>query len=252
MTGRLGPVVASAIHDGHEVRDEVSRLLALDASTRRREEDPYTSCFTRVGDWRVVVHRSRFEVDLNRPRPRAVYRRPEDAWGLEVWRHCLPPGVVSESLEIYDAFYEQIGGVLALLAARHGRIVVLDIHSYNHRRDDPDRAADPDGNPDVNVGTSNMNRRRWAGVVGGFIADVARGTVLGRRLSVAENVRFQGGHMVQWIHDRFPDSVCALAVEVKKVFMDEWTGRCHPEAIADIGRALAGAIPGLRRELECP
>lgn len=251
MTGRLGPIVATAIHDGHDVRREVARELALDASTRRREEDPYTACFTRVGDARVVVHRSRFEVDLNRPRSKAVYRRPEDAWGLEVWRRCLPPAIVAGSLSIYDAFYEQVGGLLGLVTGRHGRIVVLDLHSYNHRRDDPGRAADPDDNPDINVGTSNMDRRRWAGVVGGFIADVARGTVRGRRLSVGENVRFQGGHMVQWMHDRFPDSVCALAVEVKKVFMDEWTGRCDPEAIADVGRALAGAIPGLRRELEC-
>ena len=44
-----GPIVATAIHDGHEVRDEVGSLLALDEAGRLREEDPFT------GDWTTIA-----------------------------------------------------------------------------------------------------------------------------------------------------------------------------------------------------
>ena len=36
----------------------------------------------------VSVTRSRFEADLNRPRDRAVYLTPADAWGHQVWRRA--------------------------------------------------------------------------------------------------------------------------------------------------------------------
>jgi cardiolipin synthase A/B len=46
--------------------------------------DPFTAQLARVAPTRLIALRSRFEVDLNRPRERAVYRGPADAWGLEV------------------------------------------------------------------------------------------------------------------------------------------------------------------------
>ena len=62
-----GPIIASAIHDGHDVRPEVASLLALDDAQRLREEDPHTAGWTRVAPTRIVGLVSRFEVDLNRP-----------------------------------------------------------------------------------------------------------------------------------------------------------------------------------------
>ena len=37
----LGPVVMTAIHAGHELRPELADLVLVDASTPRREEDPF-------------------------------------------------------------------------------------------------------------------------------------------------------------------------------------------------------------------
>ena len=79
-----GPLIATAIHDGHAVRDELMRYLSLGDSTRLREEDPFTGLWTKIAPTQVIGTRSRFEVDLNRPRETAVYRVPEDAWGLTV------------------------------------------------------------------------------------------------------------------------------------------------------------------------
>ena len=64
-----GPVVMTAIHAGHELRPELADLVLVDASIRLREEDPFTDRLAVAGT-RVTVHRSRFEVDLNRPRAR--------------------------------------------------------------------------------------------------------------------------------------------------------------------------------------
>src|SRR5687768_7825373 len=77
-----GPIVATAIHDGHELRSDLAALCALTSAERLREEDPFTAAWTTVAPTRVVVHRSRFEVDMNRPRAGSVYRTPEEAWGL--------------------------------------------------------------------------------------------------------------------------------------------------------------------------
>ncbi len=76
------PIVATAIHDGHELRPDVANLVALSDSDRLREEDPFTGIWTTIVGSRMVCSRSRFEVDLNRPRATAVYKKPEDAWGL--------------------------------------------------------------------------------------------------------------------------------------------------------------------------
>ncbi|CAN5287129.1 hypothetical protein BH24PSE2_BH24PSE2_16950 [soil metagenome] len=69
-----GPVMATAIHDGHELRPEVQALTALDEATRLREEDPYTGTWAALGDLSFIVHRSRFEMDLNRSIERSVSR----------------------------------------------------------------------------------------------------------------------------------------------------------------------------------
>lgn len=45
-------------------------------------------------------------LDLNRPREEAVYRTPEDCWGLHVWDSPPPDGIAARSLSEYDAFGE--------------------------------------------------------------------------------------------------------------------------------------------------
>jgi len=235
------PVVTTAIHAGHELRPELAELMALDEATRRREEDPFTDELA-VASNRVLVHRSRFEVDLNRPRDRAVYQRPDDAWGLEVWRRPLPPQEVERSLAIHDEFYAALAGRLDRLS-RQGPFVVLDIHSYNHRRDGV--PGPPAENPELNVGTDSLDRARWAPVIDPFVEEMRARRIAGHHLDVRENVRFCGGHMAHWINERYPDTGCVLALELKKVFMDEWTGDADAGQLAELRRALAGVIATL-------
>ncbi|WP_408015699.1 N-formylglutamate amidohydrolase [Rhizobium alarense] len=90
MPRGLSPVVGTAIHDGHVVRPELEALRVLSAEERRREEDPYTASIIADVPNRVVFHRSRFEIDLNRHRGGAVYGRPDQAWGFPSGGARLP------------------------------------------------------------------------------------------------------------------------------------------------------------------
>ncbi len=245
-----GPLVATAIHNGHELRKEVSEIMLLSDDVRLREEDPYTEEWTTIGNTQLIATRSRFEVDLNRPRDKAVYQVPEDAWGLVIWKHKPSREILSRSLSEYDAFYNEVHQIFNDLEKQFGYFFVFDLHSYNHRREGPDGPqADPKANPEVNIGTGTMKRKKWAPLIEHFIEDLRNFNYIGRQLDVRENVKFKGGHFSKWTHQTFPDSACSLSIEFKKFFMDEWTGKPDYQQIEKIRLALKSTIPGILEEL---
>ena len=241
------PLVATAIHDGHDLRDDVASLMRLDERERLHEEDPFTGIWTAVAETRLVALRSRFEMDLNRPREKAVYLDPDDCWGLYVWKERPSPEIVERSLAQYDAFYAELRHLFTDLEKRFGRFVVFDIHSYNHRRDGAGSASE---NPEVNVGTGTMNRGRWGAIVERFMRDLRSFDFLGRQLDVRENVRFKGGNLARWTHENFAETGCVLALEFKKFWMDEWTGEPDKTQVEAIHRALVSTVPGVLEELK--
>ena len=245
-----GPLFATAIHAGHNIRGELLPLIALDESTRLREEDPYTDRWVKIVPGWIVMTRSRFEVDLNRERDEAVYRTPEMAWGLHLWKTPLSNEQIAHSLQEYDAFYNELEVLLAKLARHFKRFVIFDIHTYNYRRQGPEGSlADPLHNPEVNVGTGTLDRKLCGSVVNRFIKDLRKYDFLGRQLDVRENIKFEGRQLARWIHTKFPDSACVLSIEFKKFFMDEWTGEADEEQLKVIREALQSTIPGILEEL---
>ena len=246
-----GPIVALAQHDGHQMRPELASLTALEPSTRLREEDPGTGTWAKAVPCRVVVHRSRFELDLNRPRDLALYRDPEHAWGLKVWKEKLPRKAVEASLKLYDQFYDEIKQFLDQVAAREGRFVVLDLHSYNHRREGPLGPFAPQSqNPDINFGTGSLDRACWGPLVERVLEIVRGWNHLGRRLDTRENVKFHGGEFSRWVHRTYPGVGCALVVDVKKFFMDEWTGALDPALHVGLRHLLDAVAAGAAEWLE--
>jgi N-formylglutamate amidohydrolase len=232
------------------VRPEVERLLAVDEAARLREEDPHTAAWTELSDTRITVQHSRFEVDLNRPRELAIYATPEQAWNLVVYRERLATQIAERSLAAYDAFYAALEELLRERVRLYGGFVLFDLHSYNHRRGGPTApAADSRSHPEVNLGTGSMDRERWAPVVERFSRELCAQRVLGSALDVRENVKFFGGQLPRWVHERFGEVGCALAIEVKKTFMNEWTGELDTRRHASIGRALAATVPAVIEEL---
>jgi N-formylglutamate amidohydrolase len=231
-------VIATAVHHGHELRPEVERLIALDEDTRRREEDPFTGDIAERFVQSAVVHRSRFEVDLNREREDSVYRTPADAWGLDPWNEPPDDDLVRRSLGLYDSFYASLTMTLDQMVETHGGFVLYDIHSYNHRRQGAEGPPeDETGNPTVNLGTGTLPER-WGRVADTFLEVMRSQQLGGEEIDARENVRFKGRRVAAFVHQRYGDLGCALAIELKKVFMDEWSGRLYPEEHRQIGDAL--------------
>lgn len=239
------PVIAVALHAGSYLRDELQENCILEPEQRRREEDPYTDYLGDIGVSTIVASRSRFEVDLNRHRKNAVYSGPEDAWGLMIWGQPLTESMIEESMKVYDEFYRVAENVLDAAIEKHGRIVVLDLHSYNHRRDGilaP--PANPTENPDVNVGTRSVDSARWASVVSAF-----NRTFADAGFDVRENVKFKGGHFPTWVNERYLGRGCALAIELKKSFMDEWTGKVDMHQLERRKKVLTQASRAIENTL---
>jgi len=239
-----GPILATAIHDGHDLRDEVAQAMKLTDLDRLREEDPFTGQAAAAVASHVIAHRSRFEFDLNRGLGEAIYETAEQCWGLDVWRALpLDRALVERSRAIHAAYYRMLGQLLDEVAAVHPRFVVIDVHSYNHRRDGPNGIPTPqDEAPDINIGTFSMPRDNWAFLMDPLIQAMRAFDFNGRCLDVRENVAFQGkGEQTRFVHDLYPGRGCAIALEFKKFFMDEWTGEPDPEELAAM-RAFIGHV----------
>ncbi len=235
-----GPIVATAIHDGHELRPEAAEAIVLSDAERLLEEDPFTGEAILDVPTHVIAHRSRFEVDLNRPPEGAVYRTPQQSWGLQVWKTEPRADFVERSLAIHADYYRMLGELLDSVWMRHDRFVLIDLHSYNHRRAGPDAEPTPlEKAPDINIGTFSMPRRHWAFLVEPLIEALREFDFNGRKLDVRENVAFEGrGYQARFVHDRYPLNGCAIAFEFKKFYMDEWTGVPDPSELAAMRRVV--------------
>ncbi len=246
------PLVVTAIHDGHKLRPDVSAIMALTDLERLREEDPFTAIWTQIPNATTLVGTySRFEVDLNRPRAKAVYIQPEDAWGLHVWEETPTAKIIEQSLANYDAFYAAAYHLFTELEHQFGQFVVYDLHTYNHLRDGSDGApADPEANPEVNIGTGTLNRDRWGTIIDCFIEELSAFDFLGRQLDVRENIKFRGGQFARWTHENFPESACVLSIEYKKFFMDEWTGVPDQTQVEAIHQSLQSTTTAVLNTLK--
>jgi predicted N-formylglutamate amidohydrolase len=226
--------------------------MALDSAGRLREEDPFTGMLVAGLPNRVVCNISRFCVDLNRSLDKAVYLKPADAWNLKVWNQPLGAEELVRLQRMHDEYYLVLGALLKGLERHYGRFVVLDVHSYNYRRAGPDGAPMlQEQAPDINIGTFSMDRKRWAPVVDCFIEFCAAHSIQGRPLDVRENIAFEGrGEQTRFIHQQFPETGCAIAVEFKKIFMDEWTGVPDNACIQHLQALLTAAVPILEQVLD--
>jgi hypothetical protein len=158
--------------------------------------------------------------------------------------------VCARSVNIHAAYYRMMATMLDDVAAAHPRFALLDVHSYNHRRDGPDAEPAPQAEaPDINIGTFSMPREQWAFLLNPLM-DAMRGFDFnGRHLDVRENVAFQGkGEQARFVHERYPGRGCAIALEFKKFFMDEWTGEPDRQEL-DTMRRFITSIANTAREM---
>jgi len=237
------PIVCTAIHTGSFLSRACSKNMSLENDNRMREEDSYTDQLAKLYPNNIIANYSRFEVDLNRKRDASFYLLPEDAWGLQVREEEPDKSLIDSSYKKYDDFYDNLNSFFTEIRQTFDKIIVFDIHSYNHRRKGPDKEpADQQNNPDIVLGTGNMPDR-WNGLVDQLEHHFTKYKIKGKPLDVRKNVKFTGGWFSHWLHYTFPGSVCCISIEFKKIFMDEWTGELDPKVFSILKEALKKSFP---------
>ncbi|MFQ5642421.1 MAG: N-formylglutamate amidohydrolase [Thiogranum sp.] len=225
--------VCTAIHNGHRLRPDLLEKCALDDAQRLREEDPWTADITANMPITVVANDSRYEYDLNRAPETCVY---EEAWGQAVWKEPLSDAEKARSMAKYNTFYRVLGALYEKLESLHPRVLVYDVHSYNYRRP---------GMGDVplfNIGTEQLDTRRWQATIDQWLERLNGIRLPGIEVRAAINEIFYGrGYQATFI-GRHCRNTLVLPTEVKKVFMDELSGKPRPEVLEALQREFEQAI----------
>ena len=243
------PIVCAAIHNGHRVSAEVQKNLVVAEDIRLMEEDPYTERFTHFSSNTIIARTSRFEVDLNRSIEKCIYKDPADAWGIQTRKEIPTKQVVTQSLKKYNDFYASAKDHFTQLEKKFGKFFVYDIHSYNHHRKGNEADFDdPMLNPEIIIGTNNMPEK-WFPLVDKIQNKITSFDYFGRSLDARVNVKFPGGHFSRWIHSNFPESACCIAIEFKKIWMDEWTGLIYEDNLNKLIKALNSTHELIEAEL---
>ena len=239
------PQLFLAIHNGHNMSENIKQKIGISELDRMREEDPYTEFFINDKENFIIQNTSRFEYDLNRMPDKAIYRIPENCWGLPIYpREQLTNDEVIISQSNYDTFYTNLINIIDNFLECFDKIIVWDIHSYNHRRNGDGAIFDPDEqNPEIILGTNNYKymSRDWEPLVNKieelFKSHTFKGDFVNRALKqdyldVRQNVKFPGGYLSQFLNKKYADRVCCVAVEFKKIWMNEWTQEIDEECFS--------------------
>lgn len=227
------PYVCTAIHAGNHIRDELIKNFILDGNERHLEEDPYTADFISSMPITLVSCDSRYEYDLNRPKNQCVYFKT--ALGKSVWNKPLSQAQRHRGQQKHHAFYMVYEALVRKLEAMYNACLVFDLHTYNYQRLDSET-------PTFNLGTSQVEKDRWSRVLSFLLRSLNKIKLPQQENTVGENKVFQGrGYLIAHTNAHF-DNTLVLPLEVKKIFMDELSGKLYPLVLNSIKPQLKDVI----------
>ncbi|MEB3231764.1 MAG: flavohemoglobin expression-modulating QEGLA motif protein [Leptolyngbyaceae bacterium] len=222
------PVVCTAIHNGHQLRQKLIPHCRLTEAERLFEEDPYTGDMIQSLPITLTGHDSRYEYDLNRDPDHCVY---EEAWGKQVWHQPLSEGSLKRSKAKHATVYRILHRLLCELEKRFGAVLLFDVHSYNYHR--IDRIT-----PVFNLGTVQIDEERWNGVLQHLVRDLRRLPLSNLDTTVAVNDVFDGkGYLASYVKAHHTNTL-VFPLEIKKVYMDERTGESYPLIVQELQQGL--------------
>ena len=242
------PLWSFAIHDGHQISPLLIPYMNVDEHTRLREEDPFTATIGELPINQLVIGTSRFQLDVNRPVADSVYLKPEQAWDLEVWHEAPPKAYLDILYRQHSAFYQTIESHLERTIQKYGYFVVLDIHSYNCRRQATDQSIDELADPQINLGTAYIHPK-WREQTDLLIAFIRSQSLYDMDIDIRENIKFKGGNLSQHLNRLYGEKGCVWSIEFRKDFMDEWTGEPNVQYIATCKQLMINTVQNLKNSL---
>lgn len=243
------PMWSFAIHDGHHIDEDFLSYISLSDKERLREEDPFTAKIADLPVNQFIVETSRFQLDLNRDLENAVYLHPDQAWGLNVFRANLPSNYLLELYKQHQSIYYTIERHLSTTIKKFGFFIILDIHSYNAKREGAEQEINKVKNPQINLGTY-YNHDKWRDLIDEFRSAFNKFKLNDETIDVRENVKFKGGNLAQHIINQYGELGCVLSIEFRKDFMDEWSGEPYMDKIAAINQLLKNVLQSMNSYLQ--
>ena len=225
------PYVCAAIHDGHELREDLIYKCRLSEKERLYEEDPYTGDFISSLPITIIGKDSRYEYDLNRDPQTCVY---QTAWGKKVWMEALNEKDVAVSKSKHQTFYEVIDALIFRLENQFKEVVVYDIHSYNYKRH-PESYF-------FNIGVENVDVKRFNKQISFWKNELSKIKLKKLTVDLSVNHIFFGrGYFLNYISENFKNTL-VLATGVKKMYMNESDGTPYPLVIDELCVGIKNAI----------
>lgn len=219
-----------AMHAGKRIRPEVLEKMMVSKADRFREEDPFTDRFIKDFPMQIIGRESRFEYDLNREPFRAIYDTKEKSWGLKIWRQKLTQQERTIPIMKHNEFHDLMDIVTAYLLQQNRYAVIFDMHSYCYQREEI-LAWFEDPKPEINVGTKAVNRNLFGSGIEKLIEQLSLTRINGYPIRVMENALFEGGYMARRLSQANYDRLLVLALEYKKIFMDELSGKLFDDKL---------------------
>jgi len=226
-----------ALHAGSRVRPDMLEIMEVTREERFREEDPYTDRFVQDCPMQIIALDSRFEYDLNREMERAIYPFHAKKWGLQVWKRPLTEDEKEQTYRKYREFHTLLDMVIEHILEYNRIAILFDIHSFCYQRR---KRVEwwKDERPEINLGTRSINREHFAPFIDPLLDQLSRTRVDGHAIRVAENEIFPGGFLTRKFAKSHEKRVLVLAIEYKKLFMDEHTGELDEEILKKLIRDL--------------
>ena len=237
----MAPFFGVVMHAGSRVRPDMLGIMEASVADRHREEDGHTDSFVAYFPIRIVARDSRFEYDLNREPERSVYSSIHGAFGIRVWKKKVTGRDREFTLGKHAEFHALIDLVTAWLLNHYDRILVYDMHSYCYRREKEQRWFE-DPRPEINIGTKAVNRDLFGPVIDAFKREFDGLTIEGRPVRLAENELFSGGYLSRRLSRAHYDRVLVLAIEFKKMYMDEWSGELYDDRLLALKERFRQAV----------
>ena len=241
---RPGYYAGVAMHAGGLVRSEILEIMAVSKKDRFREEDPFTERFIHDLPIQIIGRDSRFEYDLNRAPHRAIYESDKKIWGIEVWKKKLTQKERNISLSRHKEFHALMDIVSEYILKQNRHAVIFDMHSFCYQRHENLKWFE-DHKPDINVGTEAVNRHLFGSIIDKLIEQLYLTRINGYPIRIAENDIFKGGYMAKRLSKKHYNRLLVMALEYKKIFMDELTGELFRDELEKLILDFSTAVKKL-------
>ena len=115
------------------------------------------------------------------------------------------------------------------------------MHAYCYQREKK-QTWQEDERPEINIGTGAVNRKIFDPAITCFKSNLRRTKIDDRPLRISENEIFSGGYLSRHLSRIFNERLLVLALEYKKIFMDEWTGTLYQDVLDNLIRDFNLAV----------